>query len=145
MATAQLSTDLNKSVVRRMYEEALNNGKLDVLDELAAPDYQEHNPFPGQPSGIEGLKARFADVVTGLDPNYKLNQIIAEGDMVVVHWTMTGTHQGKIVGIAPTGRTVTFSGIDIYRLHDGKLAEHWHVIDSLQMLQQLGMIPALPS
>jgi predicted ester cyclase len=60
---------------------------------------------------------------------------------VVAYWTNTGTHQAEFMGIPPTGRTVTISGIDIHRLRDGRMAEHWHVIEELQMLQQLGVIP----
>jgi len=70
-----------------------------------------------------------------------VHELIAEGDTVVAYWTNTGTHQGEFMGIPPSGRKVTISGIDVHRLRDGKMAEHWHVIEELQMLQQLGVVP----
>ncbi len=139
-----MSAESNKTIVGRLYEKVANNGKLDLLDELAVPDFEEHSPLPGQPGGIEGLKFRIASILTGFHPKYTLHRVIAEDDMVAVYWTMTGTHQGDVMGIPPTGRTVTFSGIDIHRLQDGRLAEHWHVIEALPMMQQLGVLPGRP-
>ena len=136
-----MSTEANKSLVKRYYEDVLNAGNVELLDELAVPDYDEHSPFPGQPNGIEGLKARVGAIVTSLRPVFTLHQVIGEGDFVVAYWTNTGTHQGQFMGIPPSGRTVTMSGIDIHRLRDGRMAEHWHVVEELQMLQQLGVIP----
>ena len=136
-----MSTEANKSLVRRYYEEVLNAGDIGVLNEIAAPDYDEHSPFPGQPNGIEGLRARVGGIVAAFRPVFTLHDIVAEGDTVVVYWTNTGTQRGEFMGIPPTGRTVTISGVDIHRLREGKLAEHWHVIEQLQMLQQLGVIP----
>jgi predicted ester cyclase len=67
---------------------------------------------------------------------------MSDGDTVVVYWTKTGTHQGEFMGIPPSGRTITISGVDIHRLRNGRMAEHWHVVEELQMMQQLGVIPA---
>jgi steroid delta-isomerase-like uncharacterized protein len=136
-----MSTEANKSLVKRYYEDVLNAGNVELLDELAVPDYDEHSPFPGQPNGIEGLKARVGAIVTSLRPVFTLHRVIGEGDVVVAYWTNTGTHQGDFMGIPPSGRTVTISGIDIHRLRDGRMAEHWHVVEELQMLQQLGVVP----
>ncbi len=137
-----MSTEANKSLIRRYYEEVLNGGKVALLDELAVPDYDEHSPFPGQPNGVEGLKARVGAIVGSFRPRFTLNELVAEADTVVAYWTNTGTHQGEFMGIPPSGRTVTISGVDIHRLRGGRMAEHWHVIEQLQMLQQLGAIPA---
>jgi steroid delta-isomerase-like uncharacterized protein len=137
-----MSTEANKSLVRRYYEDVLNGGNVGLLDELAVPDYDEHSPFPGQPNGIEGLKARIGAILASFRPVFTLHELIAEGETVVAYWTNTGTHQGEFMGIPPSGRTVTISGVDIHRLRDGRMAEHWHVIEELQMLQQLGVIPA---
>lgn len=63
-------------------------------------------------------------------------------DKVVVYWTNTATHSGPFMGIPPTGRAITISGIDIHLMRDGKMAEHWHAVEELQMLQQLGLVPA---
>ena len=137
-----MSTEANKSVVRRYYEDVFNSANVGLLDELAVPDYDEHSPFPGQPNGIEGLKARVAALLAAFRPTFTLHQVIGEGDTVVAYWTNTGTHQGEFMGIRPSGRTLTISGVDIHRLRDGRMAEHWHVVEELQMLQQLGVIPA---
>ena len=99
-----------------------------LIDQLAVADYDEHSPFPGQPNGIEGLKARTAGLLAAFKPVFTLHEVVAEGDTVVVYWTNTGTHSGPFMGIPPTGRTVKISGVDIYRIRDGKMAEHWHVV-----------------
>ena len=137
-----MSTEANKNLVRRYYEEVLNGGNVGLLDELAAPDYDEHSPFPGQPNGIEGLRARVGAILASFRPVFRLHEVIGEGDTVVAYWTNTGTHQGEFMGIAPSGRTITISGVDIHRLRNGRMAEHWHVVEELQMMQQLGVIPA---
>lgn len=136
-----MSTETNKATVRRYYDEVLSGGNIGLLDELAVPDYDEHSPFPGQPNGIEGLRARTGGIVGAFRPRFTVHELVAEGDTVVAYWTNTGTHQGDFMGMPPSGRTVTISGIDVHRLRDGRMAEHWHVIEELQMLQQLGVIP----
>ena len=137
-----MSTESNRSLVKRYYEEVFNRGDVGLIDQLAIADYDEHSPFPGQPNGIEGLKARTAGLLAAFKPVFILHEVVAEGDTVVVYWTNTGTHSGPFMGIPPTGRTVKISGVDIYRIRDGKMAEHWHVVEQLQMLQQLGVIPS---
>lgn len=136
-----MSREPNKSQIRRYYEEVLNGGNIVLLDELAVPDYDEHSPFPGQPNGIEGLKARVGAILAAFRPVFTLHELLCEGDTVVAYWTNTGTHATEFMGIPPSCRTVTISGVDIHRLRDGRMAEHWHVIEELQMLQQLGVIP----
>lgn len=136
-----MSVETNKATVRRYYDEVLNGGNISLLDELAVPDYDEHSPFPGQPNGVEGLKARVGGIMGAFRPRFTLHALVAEDETVVAYWTNTGTHQGDFLGIPPTGRTVTISGIDVHRLRDGRLAEHWHVVEELQMLQQLGVLP----
>lgn len=137
-----MSLESNKETVRRYYDEVLSGADPGLLDQLAVSDYDEHSPFPGQPNGIEGLRARAGGLIGAFRPRFTINALVAEGDTVVAYWTNTGTHAGEFMGMPPTGRTVTISGIDIHRLRDGKLAEHWHVVEELQMLQQLGVLPA---
>lgn len=137
-----MSVERNKEVVRRYYEEVLNGANLDLLDELAVGDYDEHSPFPGQPNGIEGLKARAGAIIGAFAPRFTVHEVIGEGDTVAAYWTNTGIHRAEFMGAPASGRTVTISGIDIHRLRDGRLAEHWHVVEELQMLQQLGLLPA---
>ena len=136
-----MSPEANKKTVTRYYLEVFNSGNVGLLDQLAVPDYDEHSPFPGQPNGIEGLKARAGAILAAFRPVFTLHELVAEADTVVAYWTNTGTHRGEFMGIPPSGRTVTISGVDIHRLRDGRMSEHWHVIEELQMLQQLGVIP----
>jgi steroid delta-isomerase-like uncharacterized protein len=137
-----MSIEANKTLVRRYYDEVLNGRDLAVLGELAVADYDEHSPFPGQPNGREGLKARAGALLAAFQPNvFNVRDVVAEGDRVVVHWTNTATHSGSFMGIPPTGKVLTISGIDIHRIRDGRMAEHWHVVEELQMLQQLGLVP----
>jgi len=136
-----MSTEQNKQVVHRLYDEVLNGKNLEPLDELAVSDYEEHDPLPGQGTGLVGLKDRFRMLTTAIDQQFFLEDVIAEGDRVVVRWSNKATHVGEFLGIPATGRSYSINGIDIYRLQDAKLAEHWHVVDSLSMLQQIGVIP----
>ena len=136
-----MSIETNKNVVRRYYEAVLNGGDVELLDELAAADYDEHTLFPGQPNGLEGLKARVGAIVAAFQPVFTVHELICEGDTVAVYWTNTGTHQGEFMGVPPSGRTLTISGMDFYRLRGGRMAEHWDVVQELQLLQQLGVLP----
>lgn len=80
-------------------------------------------------------------ITTGLAPHFAIDDVVAEGDRVVVRWTNTGTHVGEFAGIPATGKPFSIVGIDIYRVSEGLLVEHWHVIDQLAMLGQLGLLP----
>jgi predicted SnoaL-like aldol condensation-catalyzing enzyme len=137
-----MSNDTNKALTRRFYEQALNGRQPHVIDEIAAAGYDEHDPLPGQGDGREGLKNRVNMLIQGLAPTFTIEDLIAEGDRVVVRWTNSGRHVGDFLGAAPTDRPYAIAGIDIYRVQDGQLAEHWHVVDQLSLLQQVGLIPA---
>lgn len=132
----------NKEIAKRLYEEVFNQRRVTVLDELAVADYVEHDPLPGQGTGLQGLKDRVNALIEGLDPQFTIEDVIAEEDKVVVRWTNSGTHTGAFLGIPPTGRSFSIAGIDVYRIEDGKLAEHWHVIDMYGQMVQLGLLPA---
>ena len=136
-----MSTDENRAVVRRYYQEVLEGGNIQLLEEMAIPDYDEHDPIPGQSNGLEGLKQRVEMLRSAFQPRFTLEDMIAEGDKVVVRWTNRGTHVGEFMGISPTGKSFSIAGIDIHRLSGGKMAEHWHVVDLFGQLQQLGLIP----
>lgn len=130
-------------LIRRYYEDVFNQRHPDLVDELAVDDYVEHDPFPGQGNGRVDLKARVRVILDAMNPlRFTLQDIVADGDRIAVRWTQTATQTGPFMGMPPTGRTVTFAGIDIHRLRDGRMAEHWHVIDMYALLQQLGAIPA---
>ncbi len=137
-----MSTEDNKRLVRRFYDEVLNGKSFQVLEELATSDYQEHDMLPGQGAGLAGLRGRVELLMGALDSSFTIEDIIAEGDRVVVRWTNSGTHVGEFAGIPATGKSFTIAGIDVYRMDGGKMAEHWHVVDQLAMLQQLGLIPS---
>ena len=137
-----MSTETNKSLARRFYVETLNARRIDTVDDLAVAEYVEHDPLPGQRDNREGLKDRARALTEALSPTFTIEDIIAEGDRVVVRWTNRGTHVAPFLGIPPTGRPFEIAGIDIYRIENDRLAEHWHVVDQLTMLQQLGLLPA---
>ena len=137
-----MTTTNAKNIVRRMYDEILNDRRLDVIDEIATPEYVENDPLPGQGKGRDGLRDRVSMLVAALDPHFSVEDVIAEGDRVVIRWRNAGTHADSFLGIPATGRSFDIAGIDIYRLEDNRLAEHWHVVDQLTMLMQLGLIPA---
>jgi steroid delta-isomerase-like uncharacterized protein len=126
---------------RRYYDEVLNQGRIELLDHLAARDYEEHDPLPGQGTGREGLKDRVSALRRALGQTFTVEDVIAAGDRVVVRWTATGRHVGDFMGMPASGRSFTIAGIDIHRFQDGRMAEHWHVVDQLALLQQLGVIP----
>ena len=136
-----MSVELNKAVVERLYREVFNQGKIDVLPELAVEEYLEHDPLPGQGNGLNGLRDRVEALLRGLQPQFTIEDIISENDKVVVRWTNRGTNVGEFLGIPPTGKSFAIAGIDIYRLHDGKMVEHWHVVDLFSQMQQLGLLP----
>jgi steroid delta-isomerase-like uncharacterized protein len=137
-----LSETENKQLLRRYYEEVLMQGRLDVLDSIARADYVEHNPFPGHGQGLEGLRQRVNTLRTGLKQQFTLEHLIAEGDKVAVLWTTRGTQVGEFLGLPPTGKSYTIQGVDIHQLRDGRMAEHWDVVDMYGFLIQLGVVPA---
>ncbi len=138
-----MTTPDNKAIVGRFYDEVLNKRKIDLLDELAAEDYVEHDPFPGQGNGRADLKARVQLLLGAFDPlRFTVEDVIAEGDTVVVRWTNAGTHTGSFLGIPATNKPFSIAGIDVHVVRGGRMAEHRHVVDMLAQLQQLGLVPA---
>ncbi len=133
---------MTQDLIRRYYEDVLVVGDLGALEEIATADYEEHDPLPGQGAGRQGLRDRATMLKEGLAVRFTIEDVIQCDDKLVVRWTNSGTHVGQFLGIPPTNKSFSVAGIDIYRLVDGKLAEHWHVIDQLALLQQLGLIPS---
>ena len=139
-----MSTEENKALTLRLIEEVINQGKLSTIDELIAADAVDHSLPPGLPPGREGVKLFLGMIRTAFpDIHETVEDIIAEGDTVVTRTTWRGTHQGALLGIAPTGKQVSVSGIDISRVASGMFVEHWQSADDLGLLQQLGVIPAM--
>lgn len=132
----------NKAIVARFYDEVLNQRRIAVLDEIAAEDYVEHDPFPGQGNGLADLKARVAGFHAAFNPlHFTVQDVIASEDRVVVRWTNAGTDSGGFMGMPPTGKEFGIAGVDIHLVRNGRLSEHWHVVDLLAQMQQLGLIP----
>jgi steroid delta-isomerase-like uncharacterized protein len=133
----------NKTVVRRFLEEIFTAGNLELVDELFAPDYVLHDPVvPDEVSGPEGMK-RYVSMYRAAypDTHFTIEDQIAEGDEVVTRWIGQGTHEGELMGIPPTGKQVTVTGIEVDRVVDGKMQETWVNYDALGMMQQLGVVP----
>ena len=137
-----MSAEQNKALARRVLEEMFNKGNLDVTDELLAPDYVDHDPaMPEDIHGPEGFKQYVGAYRSAFsDLHIEIEEQIAEGDKVVTRWTGTGTHDGELAGIAPTGKWVTLPGMEIVRISSGKLVEGWEGYDSMNMMRQLGAI-----
>ncbi len=137
-----MSTEENKALSRRFIEEVWNQGKLAVIDELVAPNYVDHDPT-GPIHGPEGMKQFVSMYLAAYpDTHFTIEDQIAERDTVVTRWTARGTHKGPLMGIPPTGKQVTVTGISIDRVVNGKLVEDWSNYDALGMMQQLGVVPA---
>ena len=139
-----MSTEENKAIVRRVYEEIINQGNWAVVDELTSPNYVAHDPgFPQTVRGPEGLKQYFTVFRTAFpDTHITIEDMVAEGDTIAVRHTYRGTHQGDLMGMPPTGKQVTVTGIVIHRIANGKFVESWVNADNLGLMQQLGVIPA---
>ena len=138
-----MSTEQNKALVRQMVEEIFNRGNMSLADEFLAPDFVEREELPlGIPRDREGVK-QFSTILRSAFPDLKatIDDIIAEGDKVVIRQTWSGTHKGEFMGIPPTGKSVSVGVIDIMRIAGGKFVEHWGQMDSMGMMQQLGVIP----
>ncbi len=139
-----MSVEENKAIVRRYYEEALNERNLSTLDETLAVNFVHHDPSnPADIEGLEGIKQRLAEIMNAFpDFHYTIEDMIAEGDKVVVRWTASLTHKGVFEGLPPTGKRAVVQGIYIHRLAGGKMVEDWAIRDTLGLLQQLGVVPS---
>lgn len=140
-----MSLEANKTVLRRMFEEAWNGGKLDVVDELLAMEATDHND-PDVPSFREHLKAQIVAYRQAFpDLRFTIEEMIAEGNLVACRLTLSGTHGGLFNGMPPTGRHFTQQHMHMARVVGGKGRDHWAVFDTFGMLQQLGVIPPAPT
>jgi steroid delta-isomerase-like uncharacterized protein len=135
-----MSTEQNKTVVRRYFEELWNQNNLAVIDQILAPEVEGHvagKTFRGADALRErtkNLRAIYSDV------SFTIEDQIAEGDKVLVRWTFRGKHSGEYMGAQPTGKEVVATGMNLFRLADGKIEELWVESDDLGELQQLGVV-----
>jgi steroid delta-isomerase-like uncharacterized protein len=138
-----MSSEQNKTIVRRALEEPWK-GNFDVIDELIARDYVGHDPANPEPlRGPAAVKEFVSTYRSGYpDARVTVEQQLAEGDMVATRWTGRGTHEGELLGIEPTGKRITITGITFSRLKDGKIVEEFQNWDTFGMMQQLGAVHA---
>ena len=150
-----MSAEENKAIIRRVFEEGHNTGNFAVWDEHFGPDYTFRQQGAGEGATLEDIKENHRNQWwAGFpDQKYTLNEVIAaEGDRVVVRWTWTGTHTGKMnvpdwefQNIPPTGKRITYGSVDIYRFAGGKIVEGWSgSLGYLSFLYQLGVMPPIP-
>jgi steroid delta-isomerase-like uncharacterized protein len=136
-----MTLDGNKVLVRRFIDEIFVQGRHASVDELLADDFVGHTwPSTGHPK--DDLKAAIERTSRGLaDPQFTVEDVIAEGDRVAVRLTSSATHVGELMGMPPSGKRYSIGEIHIFRLRDGKIAEPWHQLDQMAMMRQLGAMP----
>ena len=128
----------NAELIRRLHHELLNERDLAVVDRFFAPGFVSHNNPPGFPPGVDGVKQFFAMFRDAFpDASVRIDDLVADGDRVAIATTLTGTHEGELMGVAPTGRSVEVTGIDIVRIEDGLIAEHRGLTDIVGLMRQL--------
>ena len=131
-----------KAIAARMPVEVFEQGRVEVIDELVHPEFVDHGtPLPGISPDREGLKAMVGALRRAFpDLSNTVNYMIAEGDLVAQHVTTRGTMRGEMAGMPPSGKQATWDAFHLVRFRDGKIAEHWVVVDQLGMFQQLGFV-----
>ena len=131
----------NKQIVETYFNEVWNKGEVDLLDDLLTENYINHTPStPNPPKGASGLKPIIRAIRKGFpDLHYEIKDIIVTKEKVILRVIMTGTQTGTLFGIPPTGKKVEVNQINIEKIENGKIAEHWRVTDELTMMKQLGI------
>lgn len=137
-----MSTEENKAIVRRFFEEGPSKGNLSAADELLSTNFAIHVPLPASP-GVEGIN----EVITACRAafehlNVTVEDMIAEGDTVAARFTARGVHKGSFMGLPATGKLITMTGIEIFRIKDDKIIELWGEANLLGLMQQLGIVSA---
>ena len=132
----------NKALIQRFVEEAFNENNLDVADEVYASNFISHEPagpVERDPEYVKGFVGTYRNAFP--DGRTTVEGVIAEGDRVAYRWSFRGTHRGELMGIAPTGKQVTITGITVDRISGGRIEEEWNNFDQLGVLRQLGVVP----
>ena len=133
-------SEQNKTLARRWFEDLFSRGDLDTANEILSADFVDHLPREEE-RGIEDLKHYVSSYRTAFpDIQDTVEEIVAEGDKVVVRWRSRGTHQGEFMGVAPTGREVAFTGMRLFCIAENKIAESWVNIDERGLQEQLGAV-----
>ena len=142
MVTGDTMAERNKGIIRRYVDEVYTKGNLDVLEELISPHYVNHTE-ERDIEGIEGLRAFALAMRAALpDMRHTIHVQLTEGDLEAHRWTISGTHQGEWAGIPASGNPVAVKGLSLSRIEDGKVAEEWTFTNSLEMMMQIGALPA---
>jgi predicted ester cyclase len=129
----------NKELLRRFYKEVYVDWDMSLVDAVVSPRFTSHDWPDGGPTGPRAFRQYYAAIRAAVpDARYEVDDLIAEGDRVVVRWRLLGTHEGSFQGIAPTGRPIELKGIAIYRVDGGKLMERWVVSDLHGLLEGIG-------
>lgn len=137
-----MSLEENKAVVLRMTEELYNKGNIESADQFFAGAYIHHDPASPHVTDLAGLKETLRAFRAACpDLHITSDELLADGDKVTKRWTLHGTHTADLGGLPPTGRRITLSGLELFRLANGKIVESWVAYDNLSLLQQLGAIP----
>jgi len=131
----------NKQIAYRFMEECWNKGNLNAIPDFVAANCRYHDPvFPHLVSGAANIRSHIENCRRGFpDMRVAIDDTIAEGNEVVHHWTITGTHRGPFLGLAPTNRKATVSGTSIHRIHNSKIAEQWSDWNLMSLMEQLGI------
>jgi steroid delta-isomerase-like uncharacterized protein len=137
-----MSVEENKAIVRRWNDQIWSNRSLAAIDELLATDFVWYYPPPGVAPDREGYKKQVVTLAAFADVQCTVEDMVAEEDKVAIRWIWRGTHKGEYMGVAPTGKQVTITGISILRIVGGKIVEEWGESDMLGFMQQLGVVPA---
>jgi predicted ester cyclase len=140
-----MNSDLLKTKLTEVFLDAFNNGNIDLLDTVCAPNMLDHSTAaaPGQPNDLEGFKKRVNGHRVGMpDLRFSITNMIIEGDYLAFQWEMNGTHTGPYMGRPPSGNPVRIVGMNMERLENGLIVEHWSYPDKLAALQQIGAIPS---
>lgn len=139
-----MATDQNKNLVHRFFDEMCNQRKLDIADELFAANHVYHDPQTPAGPGPEGMKRVLSAYQSAFpDAHWTVFETIISGDQVITRWQGKGTQKKELNGIPATGKSVAVEGIWIHRFANNKIVESWNVWDTLGMLQQLGVVPAM--
>lgn len=138
--TEEEMSEQNKTLARRWFEDLFSRGNLDAANEILSAEFVDHLTHEDE-RGLEELK-HYVGIYRNAFPDIQdiVEDIVAEGDKVVVRWLSSGTHQGEFMGVAPTGRHVTFTGMRLFRIADNKIVESWVNIDERGLQEQLGAV-----
>jgi predicted ester cyclase len=127
----------NKELMRRFYDRIINEGDLAVVDDVLDPDYEDESSVPLELPGPAGFKRRIEELRRSFTLRIELHDMVGERDLVAFRWTITGEHVGEFGGVAPTHRRVTLRGLNLERVLDGRITQHWSEFDPDALMKQV--------